>query len=273
MKLQSLTAAATFLMLFLLEVAPAQAQGLIWKLPPDGSWARYEGTYSQTQFRPDSPEGDLKLQWLREITIRSVGSEAADINGQSVPCRWIEIKSITGTSSEVGIDPGPAGATIIKALVPESGIVGSEADGNKIPVSFLPVVKGFRRAGTGEPQPIESHVLQVYPSLSLLMHYKTSQAETEQPAPLDLPGFGTVNARKFTAKHEMESDTTRSINDAQLWRSDDVPFGLAQWMVTVTRESKSPKEDRSKFVRTSEVREEMSLREVGTNAESELVVP
>ena len=31
-----------------------EAQGLIWSLPEEGTWVRYEGTYKQTELRPNS---------------------------------------------------------------------------------------------------------------------------------------------------------------------------------------------------------------------------
>ena len=65
----------------------ASAQGLIWSLPEDGKWVRFEGTYQQTELRPNSNEGPLQLEWVQHITIKSVGKEDADFKGQKVPCR------------------------------------------------------------------------------------------------------------------------------------------------------------------------------------------
>ena len=47
----------------------------------------------------------------------SVQSEMATFRGQEQPCRWIEIKVVTGHPSEVGIR-GPV--RIYKVLVPEA---------------------------------------------------------------------------------------------------------------------------------------------------------
>ena len=56
----------------------ATAQGLIWKLPKDGTWVEFEGEYSQTEFRPNSPDGDLKPEpWSRRLRISSVGQQMA----------------------------------------------------------------------------------------------------------------------------------------------------------------------------------------------------
>ncbi len=76
-------------------------------------------------------------------------------NGKQVPCRWIEIKVLTGKPSESGVEPGPVGERIYKILVPEERVVGDVADGEKIPFSFLDIVKGFRKmAATMTPIPL-----------------------------------------------------------------------------------------------------------------------
>ncbi len=57
-------------------LASAQAQGLIWKLPEqDGEWIRYEGTVSQIEARPESAEGNMTIEWVKHVTIKSVGKE------------------------------------------------------------------------------------------------------------------------------------------------------------------------------------------------------
>jgi hypothetical protein len=71
----------------------------------------------------------------------------------------------------------------------------------------------------------------------------------------------------------MESPASRSSNEADLYRSDEVPFGLAKWTIRMHREAKDAREPRSQFQRVSEVRIEMAAHEVGANAESELAAP
>ncbi len=115
----------------------AEAQGLIVRLPKDGAWVRFEGTVKQVEFRPDAPEGDISMEWIEHLTIKSVGREQAVFHGKQVPCRWIEIKVVTGKPSESGVEAGPVGERIYKILVPEERVTGAVADGDKIPV-FLP---------------------------------------------------------------------------------------------------------------------------------------
>ncbi len=250
---------------------PAVAQGLLWNLPPEGTWVRYEGTYSEVELRPDNPEGDLTIEWIRHLTIKSLSTETAEYEGEQTACRWIEIESITGVSSELGIDPGPAGARVIKVLVPEQRIIGNEVDDEQIPVSFIPVIKGYRQFGDGEVEPVETGVLRVYPLLTLLAYYQDMEV-SEDAEPLAIP-IGSVNARKYEGTLTMENAESRSVNRAQLWRSADVPFGLAQWNVNLTRELKLSYQPRSEFQGAGEVNVEMSAHESGTDAESRLNVP
>jgi hypothetical protein len=246
---------------------------LIWSLPADGSWVRYEGEYRETEFRPNAPEGDEILTWDTHLTIKSVGSEMAEFDGESQPCRWIEFKVVTGKTVEGAIDPGPVGTRIYKVLVPESRITGQVSYGADIPVSFVPIVQGYRQIGGRPLEPITTSVLQIYPVISLLQHYKPKdiQQVSDQPVPAEV-ALG-VNAIQYKASHRMEGPSSRSLNEAELWKSDEVPFGLARWRVRVVRESKDSAAPRSDFKPAAEFTVDMKAAEAGTNAQSELVTP
>ncbi len=254
----------------LLAAGEADAQGLIWNLPADGSWVRYEGTYSQLVRRPESAEGDLQLEWTRHLTIKSVGSVEEEFQGQTQPCRWLEIKVTTAQEAAV-LEPGPGGERLYKILVPERAIQGRVNDEAGILVSFLPVVRGYRKIGDEAPQPIESGVFQIYPLVSYLRHYRELRAESTTPAEVDIP-LNAVAAVEYRGAMTVESTQTRSANEATLWRSDDVPFGLAKWIVRDTREEKHPSQPRDQFRETMEVSVEMSAHETGNDATSELDV-
>lgn len=252
----------------------ADAQGLIWSLPEDGTEIRYEGTYKQVDSREQAGEANLTMDWIRHLTIKSVGQEMADVDGKSVACRWIELKLITGKPSAEGIDPGPVGTRIYKVLVPEHRVIGNTADKAGIPVSYLPIVKGFKRVGDQQqdPVPIKGKVLYVYPVLTLMRHYKKLESESDQPEDPQV-GIGPVSALKVNANIQLESRTDRSIHSAEIWRSNEVPFGLAKWTVTIEREKKFNTEERTEFKPTSKITVEMHAAEVGKNATSELNVP
>ena len=246
----------------------AVASGLIWNLPADGSWIRYEGTYKQQKIRPEAADGNLDYEWIRQITIKSVGKADAEFEGRSQACRWIEIKSVTGKRSEAGIDAGPAGSRIYKVLVPESKVLGTHVDRNGIQVSMLPIVKGYRRYGEGRVAKITAKALQISPTISLVSHYKTM--ETVNPAATaNVPG-GDFEAKQISAQSKMERETSRSTNRAELWVSNEVPFGLVKWKVTVDRQVKDLTDSRAEFRETSKAVVEMAAAEIGDSAQSEL---
>ncbi len=254
-----------------------QAQGLIWSLPADGTWIRYEGTYKQVEIRPNASEGDLAINWIREVTIKSLGQETAeyeiDYVKQTGPCRWIEIKVVTGKPSESGIDPGPIGARIYKVLVPEARVIGDVKDKTDIEVSYLQIVKGWRKTGSDpEPKEIKAKVLQVYPAISLLRHYKAIPADTGEAEDPEI-GIGPVDAIKYTATFQIESRTSRSTHTAEIWRSKAVPFGLAKWKVEIELEKKTNIEPRSAFKGVSKIQVEMKAQETGVDAKSDLILP
>ncbi|MEX1097090.1 MAG: hypothetical protein WED34_13665 [Planctomycetales bacterium] len=264
-------------------VGRAEAQGLIWSLPADGTWVRYEGTYEQTVHSadPTSAMPQTKLTWLRKTEIKSVGREDAEYAGQATPCRWVEIKTVTGKANPdfpLGIDPGPAGTRVYKVLIPESRVLGKTVDEAGIPVTFLPIVMGHQKIGDGPVQALGGGVLQVYPSLTLLQHYPAIEPQSAQPedAQIRFAG-GPVAAVRHVASHTSEGPTNRTANEAEFWISGDVPFGLAKWDVGLTRMEKDAAQPRGAFRLASESRERMEARQTGTDAKneapSEIAVP
>ena len=250
----------------------AQAQGLLWNLPEDGSQVHYEGTYTQTIYRPQSAKGNLDLKWLRHLTIRSVGQKDAMYKGNMEACRWIEIKVQTGGASADGVDTGSVGERIYKVLVPESVIKGAVKDEEGIPVSYIPIVEGYRKTSERNltPEPIKSKMLQVYPVISLIRHYNSmDQSEIEQTVQV---GQIDVQAKELTGKLVQESRTRRITHETTLLNSKDVPFGLAKWSVKVVEERKANVETRDQFQPVSEVTVEMSVRRIEANAQSELII-
>jgi hypothetical protein len=82
------------------------ADGLVFQLPPDGAWARYN---VQTDGEFQLPEGpDQKLAIVGTLTISSVG----ELTRNEQKCRWIELKS---ESKAEGIYP----KMVLKMLIPE----------------------------------------------------------------------------------------------------------------------------------------------------------
>jgi hypothetical protein len=249
----------------------ATAQGLILNLPKkDGAWVRFEGTVKQVEFRPDAAEGDITLDWIQQLTIKSVGAETAAFRGKQVPCRWIEIKIVTGKASESGIEAGPVGERIYKVLVPEERVVGQLADGDKIPFSFLDVIKGFRKTG-GQVTPVPPGGLQVFPLIAPVMHYEAVEVAGGENEEIPLPG-GAVKTKKFKAKRTIESSTERSVNEAEIWRGDGntVPFGLVRWTTKTLLERKDSTSPRQGYKPLTQTTVEMTAHEWGNGAKSDV---
>ncbi len=258
-------------LVILASVHSASAQGLILNLPKkDGAWVRFEGTVKQIEFRPDAAEGDISLEWIQQLTIKSVGSETAKYRDKQVPCRWIEVKVVTGKASESGIEAGPVGERIYKVLVPEERVVGQLADGEKIPFSFLDVIKGFRKTG-GQVTPIPPGSLQVFPLIAPVMHYEAVEVAGSENEEVPLPG-GAVKTQKFKAKRTIESSTDRSVSEAEIWRGDGntVPFGLVRWTVKTVLERKDATQPRQGYKPVTQTTVEMTAHEWGTGAKSEV---
>ena len=179
----------------------------------------------QVEFRPEAPEGDISMEWIQHLTIKSVGREEAVYNGKKVPCRWVEIKILTGKPSESGVETGPVGERIYKILVPEVRR-GRGRRCREIPFLFLDIVKGYRKiAGNVTPIPLAGggeEAFQAYPLVGPLMHF-----DTIEPAGGDeqvqVPG-GAIKAKKFKARRVIESPTVRTTCEAEFSAADRRPF-------------------------------------------------
>ena len=250
----------------------ASAQGLIWSLPEDGSWVRYEGTYTIVKARPDSDDGDLELKWSRRLTISSVGSETRTVDGKETACRWVELKLETGRSTAEGVDTGKFGTRVYKVLIPENRVIGKIVDEDDIPVTFLPIVEGYRKMGDRPVKAVKGKVLNIYPMISLLAHYRDFKQTGEKADSIDVP-LGAVSARTFQGKQIVKTRISRSSNTAELALSDEVPFGPAKWTVTVIREEKDAVAEADAYQKTSTTTISMEAVEKGSGARSEITKP
>jgi hypothetical protein len=157
-----------------LTATAARGEGILWDLPPDGTWLRLEGTYSQTEIRPETATGKLEIApWIERVWIKSVGEEMAEFQGETVPCRWLEIKIERGREREGKIDTGLTGLMIYKILVPENKVLYDTLDSEGVPVSFVPVIQGYRKIGRGDPKPLGEAALQLYPLAVLAGYYRS----------------------------------------------------------------------------------------------------
>lgn len=254
---------------WLLMSSPAQAQGLVLRLPADGTWVRYEGTYTQTEIRPNSATGKLEIPaWREQVTVKSVGTETAEFRGEMVPCRWIEVKVERGREAEGKIDVGKTGLEIYKVLVPESAVTDAAVSPEGIPNAFLPIVKGVRKHGESDPQPISEMAFRLYPLAVLFGYCRDLPAEEKGVDPGI--GLGAVTADVLSGSAALERNTSRTQLDTKIWVSKDVPFGVAAWTVKIARQIKDEQEPREEFKSTTEVLVELKAQQTGTDATSEL---
>ena len=135
-------------------------------------------------------------------------------------------------------------------------------------MTFLPIVKGYRKVGDRAVEPLKTNVLRFYPMITMLEHY-TQWDSVGEPGMVDIP-TGAVTAQAYKGSFDSESTTTRSHNEGTIWRTKEIPFGVAKWTVDVTRETKGGTQPRTDFKMTSRIHVEMSAHEVGQNAETEL---
>jgi hypothetical protein len=259
---------------FVLPLPTASAQILIWSLPKeDGTWVRFEGTYKQNRTRTNDNE---LLEWQSVLTISSVGSEMAEFVvkddvgkdvGKKVPCRWVEFKSLTKPN---GLEkpPGPGDTFVYKVLIPEERVIG-ESIREGIPVTYLPIVKGWRKVGQRNPEVVAEKALAVYPTISLVTYYPDLKAEGNEKEELQIAGEA-VAAQLYKGTRVMQKTTQRSTNVASLWRSDGVPFGLARFQVALTVENKDLTASADEFKQSSLIEVDMTVVATGTDARSEL---
>jgi hypothetical protein len=250
----------------------ASGQGVVCQLPEDGTWVRYEGTFAQVEIRPETAAGKIEIEpWKEHVTIKSVGVETAEYRGADTECRWIEIKVERGRILDGKIDTGLTGLVIYKVLVPENAVIADNVDASGVPVSFLPVVKGYRKIGKADPKPLVEPALQVYPLGILIGYYRELKLVEEDVDPE--VGIGAIKANLWKGEITIERRSDRTIQESTLWKSEEVPFGVARWSTKINRETKDDQAPRENFKPVSEVTIEMVAQEVGTDARSELTEP
>lgn len=252
----------------------ACAQGVVCQLPEDGTWVKFEGTYGQTEIRPDSANLEIP-PWIEHVWIKSVGSEMAEYRGELSACRWIEIKIERGREREGKIDSGLTGTELYKVLIPESAVILDNVDSDGVPISFLPLVKGYRKIGKAEPKPLTEPALQLYPLGILVGYYRELKVVAEDVDP-EVGLEGVKAATQLQGQITTERRTSRTIMESTIWKTPTVPFGVARWSAKITREIKDAQEPRDAFKPQSEVVIEMKAQATGNggpNAASELMTP
>ena len=260
----------------------ANGQGLIWKKPGTKKFTViYSGTYTETI---PNASTEKKPEIRREVIVRFLGKDKGFHAGKEVECALFEITVSTGEVKEGAIfDAGPGARRSYKALIPVSAIEGKAQDADGIFVSMLPIatdktgktVYGLMKIGGGPAKRMKSPVLQVYPMLTLLQHYRTL-TEVSSQGPVTVAGKQLTSGqyKRYSATRTVESSSSQSINTAKIIRTDSVPTGLGGWEVTLVRREKNAAQSRNEFKKETSlvttITTKLTCAEIKMDAVSEL---
>jgi hypothetical protein len=118
-----------------LAVNTGRADGLLYKLPKDGTWATYKHDVSVKT-------AGYTIRAKATIRIASVGQVKED--GQ--PCRWIEmVADVRCEVENLPSEKPPTHREVLKFLIPEKFLVQGET-----PQSH--VIRAWKRVGNGKPE-------------------------------------------------------------------------------------------------------------------------
>ncbi len=205
------------------------------------------------------------------VTYEAVADASGSINSTSAGKTnfWDQVANLFGASPPV--DTGLTGLTIYKVLVPTTKVLFNAVDDDGVPVSFLPIVKGYRKIGKSEPKEMTQPALQLYPLAVLAGYYRDEQITGTDDDPE--AGIGAIKADKLQATIAIERNSSRTVQETTIWRSKEVPFGIARYDAKIIREVKDEQQSRDDFKPLSEVVISLKAQEAGEDAKSELAVP
>ncbi|MEX0938057.1 MAG: hypothetical protein WDZ59_09370 [Pirellulales bacterium] len=199
--------------------ATAHAEGLIHRLPEDGTWARFEITGTATE-----PDGAVQVTVQGTQTIRSVGQ--LDVEGE--PCRWIELE-MDANFNRTGSEPEKL-FEYLKLLIPEKRLKQGENPREHV----LKAYKGPTAAGAQALAPNTA-------SLDEFFH-----APLEETAAMPAETIKT-NDREWTCEGTLGQSTTNNTRFVTRTRvHPEAPFGV----VTYSYEKHRFRGDQSQGMRT-----------------------
>jgi hypothetical protein len=153
-------------------------------------------------------------------------------------------------------------------LVPEPAILADPVVEPGVPIGYLPIVKGARQIGQGEPKPLAEPALKLYPLALLFAYCRDFKVEEQNVDPM--VGLGAVSTNKLVGTSISERDSSQTKLETQVWVGEDVPFGVAAWSAKITRSIKDAQQPRDAFKPLTEVVVELKARETGADAQSEV---
>ena len=244
----------------LFTVVPAYADGLIFQLPPDGTWARYTMT-TEAEFKL-SKRRMQKITIVGTLTVSSVG----EVRRNEQKCRWIEMK----WESE---NRGVHRKLLLKLLIPEEYLRRGEDPLSHVVLTFFdPKAVDQKKAPS-----VESFIGEGFNRIQ----YEIDRFRDMFPKPLDnlkrlKPELINTRAGKF---EDCEVVTGTSSYDGQLMNigrsvykgtyrmvlHPKAPFGVVAMYGEMEGHEISPRSHTS-----LKAKKTLILMEIGKNAVSEL---
>lgn len=188
------------------------ADGLIHKLPADGSWARYD-----LQWHGPAPTGGLAVLRTGSMTVSSVGQSVIDGD----QCRWIEIRSASERD-------GREVVSVLKMLIPEKFLLAGMN-----PLAH--VVKAWSRHAAvngGAPQPITDFTgEQARPIRALSDMFVGMPAEVRMldEESIEIKKLGKLKCPGIAARHILTRGNLESTFDYEVRLHDKAPFGVVMF--------------------------------------------
>jgi len=229
------------------------ADGIIQRLPEDGTWVRY--TLKTTQTSPGKGEPFVSEG---TITIASVGKE--DVKGEA--CRWVEIVIESWLKDRK--ESKETAKTLFKALIPEKYLKkGADPRGHW--------VKGWAKIGNQKLQAITPELL-ASPQLNLNLLTAPWQETKSLKKKAFQTNLGELQCEGLSGQLVLKDGIVDNINGMVTKRNaimrfqgyfhEKAPFGVAWLEVSLEPESRTEND--------ASHREVLSLQEVGSDAKSAL---
>jgi hypothetical protein len=189
-----------------------RADGLIYKLPPDGTRVTYELSAVHSQ-------GGNDMKIAGTLAVASVGKKTVD----KTACRWIEFT--------MKMEQGGRERTVIaKLLIPESDLGKGKYALSNVKQGWLKQrdnVKELNDPNSRDGGPVPAFLPN---PLKDVKEAKPAEIET---------GAGKMSAKKLTGKTEYEQGdanrTSRFTVDYELQLANKAPFGVAGGKMTMKR--------------------------------------
>lgn len=221
-----------------LMASPTLADGLIYQLPPDGSWVTYKSVYRATEVSTLKGVASPDIKGHGTLTLRSVGVGTVG----KEPARWIELEAKWPPEKGVRAE----GRIIAwKALIPNA-VLGRNADPLKNITELHFIDRNWvlgKEPKQGVPERIEDPARIAYEIERFRQEFPfpPTNPPAESPSSEIKTPLKTFSAIKISYPTKFEGKLTggkggrlRWEGDYSLWLSKDAPFGVVAVESTTT---------------------------------------